>query len=250
MNAIWFNPWYPSPLADGGYDVSDYCDIHPACGTLDQARKLIIEAQELGLRVILDIVPNRTSDQHPWFQEALTSAPASPDRERFILREGRRADGSEPPIDWLVAFGGPAWTRTPDGQWYLHVRTWRAIADSYPDPRVFVAEAHVRPGHLADHLRPGELHTAFNFDFLKCALEADRLKEVIDRPITDLAKAGAPATCVLSNHDETATSPATATLTPASCLRRLTRVTPPTSRRRRCGVRGRCGGGCRSGLQT
>ena len=132
--------------------------------------------------MILDIVPNRTSDQHPWFQEALTSAPASPDRERFILREGRRADGSEPPIDWLAAFGGPAWTRTPDGQWYLHVRTWRAIADSYPDPRVFVAEAHVRPGHLADHLRPGELHTAFNFDFLKCALEADRLKEVIRSP--------------------------------------------------------------------
>ncbi|MGW7215281.1 alpha-amylase family glycosyl hydrolase [Streptomyces collinus] len=121
-------------------------------------------------------------------------------------------------------------------------RAWRAIADGYPDPHVFAAEAHVRPGHLADHLRPGELHTAFNFDLLKCAPEADKQKEVIDRTITDLAKAGAPATWVLSNHDEnrhvTRYGP-----TPASCLRRLTRVTPPTSRRRRCGVRGRCGGG-------
>ncbi|MGW0576084.1 alpha-amylase family glycosyl hydrolase, partial [Streptomyces sp. NPDC002920] len=82
-------------------------------------------------------------------------------------------------------------------------RTWRTIADSYPDPRIFVAEAHVRPGRLPHYLRPDELHTAFNFDFLKCALEADRLREVIDRTITDLATVGAPATWVLSNHDET-----------------------------------------------
>ncbi|MFF0090347.1 glycoside hydrolase family 13 protein [Streptomyces canus] len=279
IDAIWINPWYPSPLADGGYDVSDFRDIHPAYGTLDEARQLITEAHELGLRVILDIVPNHVSDQHAWFQEALAAAPGSPERERFIFREGRGENGSEPPNDWHAAFGGPTWTRTPDGQWYLHLfapeqpdlnwdndevraefesilrfwfdlgvdgfridvahgmakdpalpnlgltefsviahednhphwdregvhdifRSWRAIADSYPDPRVFVAEAHVRPGRLPDYLRPDELHTAFNFDFLKCALEADKLREVIDRTITDLATVGAPATWVLSNHDE------------------------------------------------
>ncbi|MFF1302412.1 glycoside hydrolase family 13 protein [Streptomyces sp. NPDC058307] len=279
IDAIWINPWYPSPLADGGYDVSDFRDIHPAFGTLDEARKLITEAHELGLRVILDIVPNHVSDQHAWFQEALAAAPGSPERERFIFREGRGENGSEPPNDWHAAFGGPTWTRTPDGQWYLHLfapeqpdlnwdndevrvefesilrfwfdlgvdgfridvahgmakdpalpdlgltefsviahednhphwdregvhdifRSWRAIADSYPDPRVLVAEAHVRPGRLPDYLRPDELHTAFNFDFLKCALEADKLREVIDRTITDLETVGAPATWVLSNHDE------------------------------------------------
>ncbi|WP_328550188.1 glycoside hydrolase family 13 protein [Streptomyces sp. NBC_00366] len=279
IDAIWINPWYPSPLADGGYDVSDFRDIHPAYGALDEARKLITEAHELGLRVILDIVPNHVSDQHAWFQEALAAAPGSPARERFIFREGRGENASEPPNDWHAAFGGPTWTRTPDGQWYLHLfapeqpdlnwdndevraefesilrfwfdlgvdgfridvahgmakdpalpdlgltefsviahednhphwdregvhdifRSWRAIADSYPDPRVFVAEAHVRPGRLPDYLRPDELHTAFNFDFLKCALEADKLREVIDRTITDLASVGAPATWVLSNHDE------------------------------------------------
>ncbi|MFD8725295.1 alpha-amylase family glycosyl hydrolase [Streptomyces sp. NPDC059629] len=280
VDAIWINPWYPSPLADGGYDVSDFRDIHPTFGTLDEARKLIAEAHELGLRVILDIVPNHVSDQHAWFQEALAAAPGSPARERFIFREGRGEKGCEPPNDWHAAFGGPTWTRTQDGQWYLHLfapeqpdlnwdnpevraefesvlrfwfdlgvdgfrvdvahgmvkdpalpdlgltefsviahednhphwdrdgvhdifRSWRAVADSYPDPRVFVAEAHVRPGRLPDYLRPDELHTAFNFDFLKCALEADKLREVIDRTITDLATVGAPATWVLSNHDET-----------------------------------------------
>ncbi|WP_443047070.1 glycoside hydrolase family 13 protein [Streptomyces sp. NBC_00267] len=281
-DAIWINPWYPSPLADGGYDVSNFRDIHPTYGTLDEARKLITEAHELGLRVILDIVPNHTSDQHAWFQKALAAAPGSPERDRFIFRDGRGENGSEPPNDWHAAFGGPTWTRTPDGQWYLHLfapeqpdlnwdnpevraefesilrfwfdlgvdgfridvahgmvkdpalpdlgltefsviagedqenhphwdrdgvhdifRSWRAVADGYPDPLVFVAEAHVRPGRLAHYLRPDELHTAFNFDFLKCALEADKLREVIDRTITDLAKVGAPATWVLSNHDET-----------------------------------------------
>ncbi|MCX5328018.1 glycoside hydrolase family 13 protein [Streptomyces sp. NBC_00140] len=279
VDAIWINPWYPSPLADGGYDVSDSRDIHPAYGTLDEARKLITEAHQLGLRVILDIVPNHVSDQHAWFQDALAAEPGSPARDRFIFRDGSGEDGSEPPNDWHAAFGGPTWTPTPDGQWYLHLfapeqpdlnwnngevraefesilrfwfdlgvdgfridvahgmakdpalpdlgltefsviahednhphwdrdgvhdifRSWRAIADSYPDPRVFVAEAHVRPGRLPDYLRPDELHTAFNFDFLKCAFEADQLKEVIDRTITDLATVGAPATWVLSNHDE------------------------------------------------
>ncbi|MFJ8780949.1 glycoside hydrolase family 13 protein [Streptomyces sp. NPDC102476] len=281
VDAIWINPWYPSPLADGGYDVSDFRDIHPAYGTLEDARKLLAEAHQLGLRVILDIVPNHVSDQHAWFQQALAAPPGSPERERFVFRDGRGEGGSLPPNDWYAAFGGSTWTRTPDGQWYLHLfapeqpdlnwdnaevraefesilrfwfdlgvdgfridvahgmakdpalpdlgltefsviagegqeghphwdrddvhdifRSWRVIADSYPDPRVFVAEAHVRPGRLADYLRPDQLHTAFNFDFLKCALEADKLREVIDRTITDLAKVGAPATWVLSNHDE------------------------------------------------
>jgi alpha-glucosidase len=117
VDAIWINPWYPSPLADGGYDVSDFRDIHPTYGTLDEARKLITEAHELGLRVILDIVPNHVSDQHSSFQEALAAAPGSRERDRFIFRGGRGEDGSEPPNDWHAAFGGATWTRTPDGQW-------------------------------------------------------------------------------------------------------------------------------------
>ncbi|KOG24179.1 hypothetical protein ADK36_08515 [Streptomyces viridochromogenes] len=120
VEAIWITPWYPSPLADLGYDVSDFRDIHPTYGTLDEARKLITEAHELGLRVILDIVPNHVSNQHAWFQEALAAAPGSPERHRFIFREGRGKNGSEPPNDWHAAFGGPTWIRTPDGQLYLH----------------------------------------------------------------------------------------------------------------------------------
>lgn len=95
VDAIWINPWYPSPLADGGYGVSDFRDIHPTYGTLDEARKLITEAHELGLRVILDIVPNHVSDQHAWFQEALAAAPGSPERDRFIFRDGRGEDTTD-----------------------------------------------------------------------------------------------------------------------------------------------------------
>ncbi len=126
VDAVWINPWYPSPMADAGYDVSDYRDVEPRFGTIDEARELMSEAHDLGLRVILDIVPNHTSDQHPWFQEAVTAGPGSPERERYVFRPGAGEGGEQPPNDWVSVFGGPAWERVtePDGslgEWYLHL---------------------------------------------------------------------------------------------------------------------------------
>ncbi|HEV2633518.1 MAG TPA: glycoside hydrolase family 13 protein [Actinocrinis sp.] len=126
VNAIWFNPWYPTPMADAGYDIADFRDIEPSFGTLEEADQLIEEAHALGIRVILDIVPNHCSDQHPKFQEALATAPRSPARNWFWFRPGRGPDGDLPPNNWTSYFGGPAWTRItePDGtpgQWYLHL---------------------------------------------------------------------------------------------------------------------------------
>ena len=126
IDAIWVNPWYPSPLADGGYDVADYRDIHPQFGTLAEAEALIAEAHSLGIKVIADIVPNHTSDQHAWFQAALAADPGSPERDRYWFRDGRGPDGAEAPNDWPSVFGGSAWERVtePDGmpgQYYLHL---------------------------------------------------------------------------------------------------------------------------------
>jgi alpha-glucosidase len=121
VDAIWINPWYPSPMADGGYDVADYRDIDPALGTLPEADALIADAHRHGLRVILDIVPNHTSSAHPWFRAALAAEPGSAERERYLFRDGRGPDGGLPPNNWRSVFGGPAWTRVPDGQWYLHM---------------------------------------------------------------------------------------------------------------------------------
>ncbi|MGN6244434.1 MAG: glycoside hydrolase family 13 protein [Motilibacteraceae bacterium] len=121
VDAVWINPFYPSPMADGGYDVADYRDIEPVFGTLEQADVLIREAHEQGLRVVVDLVPNHTSDEHVWFQAALAAGPGSPERERYVFRPGKGADGGEPPNDWKSVFGGPAWTRLPDGDWYLHL---------------------------------------------------------------------------------------------------------------------------------
>ncbi|MDN5380949.1 glycoside hydrolase family 13 protein [Streptomyces sp. LB8] len=121
VDAVWINPWYRSPMADHGYDVADYRDIDPLFGNLEEAEQLIEEAHRLGLRIIPDIVPNHTSDQHPWFRAAVEAGPGSLERERYIFRPGRGPDGSEPPNDWVSCFGGPAWTRLPDGEWYLHL---------------------------------------------------------------------------------------------------------------------------------
>jgi alpha-glucosidase len=126
VDALWVNPWYPSPMVDGGYDVADYRAIDPRFGTLDDARRLIEEAHEHGLRVLGDIVPNHTSAEHRWFREALASAPGSAARDRYVFRDGLGARGEEPPNNWPSVFGGPAWTRvaSPDGgpgQWYLHL---------------------------------------------------------------------------------------------------------------------------------
>ncbi|MEU5877670.1 glycoside hydrolase family 13 protein [Spirillospora sp. NPDC047279] len=118
VDALWITPWYPSPMVDGGYDVADYRDIDPVFGTLAEAEKLIGEAHERGLRIIIDIVPNHGSDHHAWFKQALRDGPGAPSRERFWFRPGR---GDEPPNDWQSIFGGPAWTRVPDGEWYLHL---------------------------------------------------------------------------------------------------------------------------------
>ena len=121
VDAIWLSPFYPSALADGGYDVADYRDVHPQLGTLEDFDQLVRVAHAADIKVIVDIVPNHTSDLHPWFAEALASPPGSPARERYIFRDGKGADGARPPSDWISHFGGSAWTRVPDGQWYCHL---------------------------------------------------------------------------------------------------------------------------------
>lgn len=126
VDAIWFNPWYPSPMSDAGYDISDFRDIDPVFGTLADVDALITEAHALGIRIITDIVPNHSSDRHPWFQAALAAKPGSAERDRFWFRPGRGPDGSLPPNNWQSVFGGSAWSRVtePDGsagEWYLHL---------------------------------------------------------------------------------------------------------------------------------
>ncbi|MGH3210231.1 MAG: glycoside hydrolase family 13 protein [Trebonia sp.] len=126
IDAIWFNPWYPSPMADAGYDISDYRSIDPVFGTLADADALITEAHAHGIKIIIDVVPNHSSDRHPWFAAALGAGPDSAERSRFWFRPGRGASGELPPNNWQSIFGGSAWTRVtePDGspgEWYLHL---------------------------------------------------------------------------------------------------------------------------------
>jgi alpha-glucosidase len=285
VDAVWVNPWYPSPMADAGYDVADYRAVEPVFGTLADAEAFVDEAHGHGLRVLLDIVPNHTSDRHPWFPAALHAAPGSAERARYIFRDGNGPGGDEPPNDWPSNFGGSAWTRTTDadgrpGQWYLHLfapgqpdldwtnpevradfletlrfwfdrgvdgfridvahglvkdpaypdvgtlvwppaddvavphpfwdqdgvheiyREWRRLADSYADPKVFVGEAWVAPAtRLARYIRPDELHTAFNFDFLLASWSAAGMRHSIDATLVSHVAVGAPPTWVLSNHD-------------------------------------------------
>jgi alpha-glucosidase len=280
IDAVWFNPWYASPMADAGYDVADYREIDPLFGSLPEAEALIVEAHALGIRIIVDIVPNHCSDANPWFKEALDAGPGAPIRDLFWFRPGRGVHGELPPNNWSSIFGGPAWTRTknPDGtmgEWYLHLfapaqpdlnwdsptvrrefedvlrfwfdrgadgvridsaallikdptladfdldhpptphpftdrddvhevyRSWRRIADSYPDPRALIGEVWLpdAPERFALYLRPDELHTAFNFDFLGCPWNAAAMRTVIDDGIALHAPVGAPPTWVLSNHD-------------------------------------------------
>ncbi|MEV5339591.1 glycoside hydrolase family 13 protein [Streptomyces sp. NPDC052676] len=121
VDALWLSPFYPSELADGGYDVADYRDVDPRLGTLDDFAAMAAEAHRLGLKVIVDLVPNHTSHQHVWFQEALRAGPGSAARDRYVFRDGRGPAGELPPTDWQSVFGGSAWQRVPDGQWYLHL---------------------------------------------------------------------------------------------------------------------------------
>ncbi|MDK1474067.1 glycoside hydrolase family 13 protein [Streptomyces sp. 549] len=126
VDAVWLSPFYASPQADAGYDVADYRAIDPMFGDLHDADALIRDAHDLGLRIIVDLVPNHSSDQHEWFQRALREGPGSPLRDRYHFRPGKGPGGEQPPNDWESIFGGPAWTRTknPDGtpgDWYLHL---------------------------------------------------------------------------------------------------------------------------------
>ncbi len=121
VDAVWLSPFYPSALADGGYDVDDYRDVDPRLGTLDDFDAMVAALHELGIRVIVDIVPNHTSNRHEWFREALASPPGSAARDRYIFRDGLGPDGSQPPADWISLFGGPAWEPVGDGQWYFHL---------------------------------------------------------------------------------------------------------------------------------
>ncbi len=131
VDAVWISPFYPSPQADGGYDVADYLDVDPLFGTLDDADRLIAAAHGLGLRVIVDLVPNHTSDEHTWFQQALAAGPGSPERARYWF-----VDSDELPNNWPSDFGGPAWTQVADGQWYLHLFDTRQPDLNWENPEV------------------------------------------------------------------------------------------------------------------
>lgn len=121
VDALWINPWYSSPLKDGGYDVADYRTIDERFGTMEEVELFIGEAHEFDIKVIADLVPNHTSDQHVWFQEALKASPGDPARDRYVFRPGKGTDGSDPPTNWTAVFGGSAWERVADGDWYLHI---------------------------------------------------------------------------------------------------------------------------------
>ncbi len=133
VDAIWLSPFYPSPQRDSGYDVADPRDVDPLYGSLDDARELIAQAHARGIRVIVDVVPNHTSSDRAWFQEALASAPGSAARARYHFLDGRGPTGAQPPTNWTSWFGGGAWSRVTEadgrpGQWYLHT-----FDDSQPD---------------------------------------------------------------------------------------------------------------------
>jgi alpha-glucosidase len=123
IEAVWLSPFYPSALADGGYDVDDYRDVDPQLGTLADFDEITARLHANGIKVIVDIVPNHTSNRHAWFREALAAPKGSRARDRYIFRDGQGPDGAEPPSDWDSMGGGSAWTRVPDGQWYLHLFT-------------------------------------------------------------------------------------------------------------------------------
>jgi len=126
VDAIWITPWYPSPQHDNGYDVSDFMDIDPEYGSLEVAQELIDKVHQNGLRIIIDVVPNHSSNEHRWFQDALASDPGSHERNRYLFRDGKGEHGEVPPNNWQSVFGGPAWTRVVEkngelGQWYCHI---------------------------------------------------------------------------------------------------------------------------------
>ncbi|WP_437583096.1 glycoside hydrolase family 13 protein [Paramicrobacterium sp. CJ85] len=128
VDAVWLSPFYPSALADGGYDVDDYRDVDPKIGTLDDFDEMVAALHAADIKLIVDIVPNHSSNRHVWFQQALAAGKGSPERDRYIFRDGLGENGELPPSDWTSMFGGPAWTQVADGQWYLHL-----FASEQPD---------------------------------------------------------------------------------------------------------------------
>ena len=147
VDAVWLSPFYPSPLADGGYDVADHRAVDPRLGTLDDVDELIATLHTAGLKLIVDLVPNHSSDQHPWFRAALAAGPGSPERARYHFLDGLGPHGDEPPSDWDSDFGGSAWTRVTEadgrpGQWYLHLFAREQPDWNWAHPEV--REDHVR----------------------------------------------------------------------------------------------------------
>jgi len=142
IDALWLSPIMVSPMADHGYDVADPRDVDPLFGGLAAFERLIAAAHERGIKVTTDLVPNHTSSQHPWFQEALAAEPGSAARNRYIFRDGRGPGGTEPPNNWQSVFGGLAWTRVTDrhgkpGQWYLHLFDPEQPDLNWDNPEVF-----------------------------------------------------------------------------------------------------------------
>lgn len=126
VDAVWLSPFFPSALADGGYDVDDYRDVDPKLGNLEQFDEMVAGLHKSGIRIFVDIVPNHSSDRHEWFQAALKAGPGSPERERYIFRDGKGENGELPPSDWPSHFAPSAWTRVTEadgkpGQWYCHL---------------------------------------------------------------------------------------------------------------------------------
>ncbi len=142
VDAIWLNPVTVSPMADHGYDVADPRDIDPLFGGIGALDRLIEAAHSRGIKITMDLVPNHTSSQHPWFQAALAASPGSDQRERYIFRDGTGPGGVHPPNNWVSIFGGPAWTRVtePDGnpgQWYLHLFDAEQPDLNWDNPEVY-----------------------------------------------------------------------------------------------------------------
>jgi alpha-glucosidase len=122
VDALWLSPFYRSPQADAGYDVADYRAVDPLFGTLQDFDRLLQQAHASGMRVVVDLVPNHTSDEHAWFKAAFASPAGSPERARYIFRDGQGKNGERPPNNWKSVFGGSAWSRVPgELQWYLHL---------------------------------------------------------------------------------------------------------------------------------
>ena len=121
VNAVWLSPFYPSALADGGYDIDDHRDVDPRLGSLGDFDAMVSALHAANIKVIVDIVPNHTSNRHPWFVQALAAGSDAPERDRYLFRDGLGSDGEFPPNDWESLFGGSAWAPAGDGQWYLHL---------------------------------------------------------------------------------------------------------------------------------